>query len=461
MDWHFFIWKNIIRKEGFALPSVLFLVTILSLVILSILTLKYLNRQSALLDVARVKADYAAINGINQALADLNSVELPGYGEKISREYMYAENESASIQIQRWGIFSVAFSMGRKGKISSERVAIIASHLTRQFDNALVFANSHHQLVLTGTAKIQGNVVTGQNGVTTGTLRNLPTPRTVPIEGNIKKEASPTFSLAKWKNVVEEMSMVFDGNLPKNIQSDEIIHLKSNTSIQIDSSVIAEKIKCIFVDGNIRFKGNIVRRMLPLSIIVRGSVEFQQDASVLGLVAVFSKRQIIVPSNASIESVILFSQDSIKVEPNARFSAQLFAPSIDIAPSTVLLYPSVLVSFPTKTREKNERQVQLAGGSRIEGTVAMLSGSANEYNSRIIIQTGAKVVGTVISENSLTLDGSVDGSVVTKNFYFYEDPTTYLGWIRTGQINRSALSPVFLMPPGFSESDRLDVMDWL
>lgn len=138
----------IIEEKGFALPSVLFLVTILSLVILSIVTIKYLHRQSALLAVAQVKADYAALNGINQAIVEINITESPPLGNELTRQYDYGSQGSASIRIGRWGLFYYIVSQGQLRRTVSERVALLASQPTRQFENALVFANNQHQLIL-------------------------------------------------------------------------------------------------------------------------------------------------------------------------------------------------------------------------------------------------------------------------------------------------------------------------
>jgi hypothetical protein len=455
-------------KDGFALPSVLFLITILSLVILSILTLKYIHRQSALLDVARVKADYAAMNGINRTLAELNSTDLPKCGEELKREYDFGTQGSAAIQIQRWGMYTVLVANGRIGRISSERVALVAGHPSKQFDNALVFANNHHQLVLTGTTKIIGDVVTGQNGITLGTLRDLQTPRTIPVEGKIKKENTFSISLQKWRNTVEDLKKHLSNNYTNAPDQEAIVRLSSpegmdsqSSQVLLNNSTLTEQTRYVIVDGNLLIKGKIVRRTLPLSIIVKGNIEFQQDASILGLIAIYSTKSINIPSKVSIESAILFSQTSIDLKENARISAQLFAPSIEVASLAMLSYPAMILSFPSKDPKTIKQEILLANGSYIEGTVAMLAGSSEEDKSVINIQSGSKVVGAVVSEGYLTLDGSVLGTVITKDFYFYEDPTTYLGWIRTGRIERAALSPAFLIPSGFAESDRLDVLDWL
>jgi hypothetical protein len=59
------------------------------------------------------------------------------------------------------------------------------------------------------------------------------------------------------------------------------------------------------------------------------------------------------------------------------------------------------------------------------------------------------------------LDGRVIGTVMTKDFFFYQAPTKYSGWLRTGSINRKILPQGFLMPVGFSSNPQLDVLEWL
>ena len=105
------IWRsNILFGEecGYALPSVLFLITILSVVILSILALQYFQRQIIQTASAKVKADYAAQNGITKIFSEvkLNS-DLPFVGQTITRSYDLSDGEKANVIIEWWGFYLI------------------------------------------------------------------------------------------------------------------------------------------------------------------------------------------------------------------------------------------------------------------------------------------------------------------------------------------------------------------
>jgi hypothetical protein len=55
----------------------------------------------------------------------------------------------------------------------------------------------------------------------------------------------------------------------------------------------------------------------------------------------------------------------------------------------------------------------------------------------------------------------VIGTVIADDFYFYESPTKYYGWLRGGSIDHMALPKGFLIPPGFSSDKQLAVIDWI
>jgi len=98
-------------SQGYALPSVLLLVTILSLTGVSILTVKYLHQQSLLIEVARVKSDYAALNGISRMAADKNRLQvLPAPGKEVEQEIAFADQGTAACRVFRWGFFTMISS---------------------------------------------------------------------------------------------------------------------------------------------------------------------------------------------------------------------------------------------------------------------------------------------------------------------------------------------------------------
>lgn len=453
-------WIIFKEQKGFALPSVLYMITILSLVILSIVMLKYFHQQNAVISIAQVKADYAAINGMNRAIVELNTQTIfLQFGTEVTRNFDFGPNGSASVRIQRWGLYFAMFSEGIVGRIKTQRVAMIADMPSSQFEDALYFANSDHQLVTTGTTKIKGNVTTGMPGVGIGSIASLPTPRTTPIEGKIKREKIPSFTLNEWKQHAELLKKLLKGELQISSTWGNVKHASS--SFMLDKNSVSENINCIVVSGNVTISGSIKRTSKPLYVLC-DRVMFEQGAELKGFIAILSREAIVIPQNISIQSALIYSHKFVQVNSNCIFSGQIFAPEIEILSGANLLYPSTVVSFRPEGSKIGKHGIILKNNSRVEGTVVLLTqGNLPKENTLINVEPGAKVVGTVVCEGAVTLDGNVDGAVLTKDFYFYQPPTTYAGWIRTGHINRPELPLSYLIPTGFSKSNKLSILEWL
>ena len=175
-----------------------------------------------------------------------------------------------------------------------------------------------------------------------------------------------------------------------------------------------------------------------------------------------SSNKIIVEKGASIDHALLFSDISIDLKEGVAVSAQLIAPSITMNTGAIARYPSVLLSMHVALTDTTKQHITLSGNARAEGIVALVAGSdLTPAENLIKLGPQATVVGTVYSNTRVQLDGTVVGTVLTKDFYFYEAPTTYLGWLRSGAIDRTKLPSGFLVPPGFDHTLRLDVLEWL
>jgi hypothetical protein len=71
------------------------------------------------------------------------------------------------------------------------------------------------------------------------------------------------------------------------------------------------------------------------------------------------------------------------------------------------------------------------------------------------------VTGVVYSTTRIESDGDIMGSVLTNDFYFYEEPTTYLGWLKRGSIDRVNLPAWYSAPIGVGEGEvPMTVVQW-
>jgi hypothetical protein len=448
-------------EHGYALPSVLFLITILSVVILSILALQYFQRQNIQTATAKVKADYAAQNGISKIFSELKlKSDLPLIGQAIERSYDLADGEKVSVTLEWWGFYLYVRSIGSFRRINETRFALVGQTPTERFKNSLVFSNKNHQLVLTGSTHIKGDVMVGPPGVSIGTLSNYPTPRIIPIEGKVKRDLKIDIQDFDFTNQYDYYDALFSGTIPGGVEHANVQHFQSESQLHISSGMIKPETKYIVIKGNAIIDSALIRREHPLYIAVDGEVTFGTDVHIDGIVCIASSQSMRIHRTTHIDGSLLYSRKEIIVEPDAILSAQIIAPSIQIETGAKMSYPSALVSY-IKKNNAQQNGIHIKKGGQVEGTIIVATEDKTNNSVFLNIESAAKISGFIISNNPITLDGSVDGCVQTKDFYFYESPTTYLGWLRSALIDREALPKSTLMTVGIDSLSQLHVLDWL
>src|SRR5690349_13724355 len=96
-------------EGGFVLPSVLLLITILSLVAISVMRLQLVRREMGLAAIARVKCEYAAESGIARAIGEIRSeVEFSGLVTGFSKTFAFDDGSTASVELRPWGVYLLA-----------------------------------------------------------------------------------------------------------------------------------------------------------------------------------------------------------------------------------------------------------------------------------------------------------------------------------------------------------------
>jgi len=452
-------WIFFSSNQGYALTSVLFLLSILTLLALSTLLVQHFQRILTLADIARVKADYACESGIDKTLSEMDSLsQLLSGKSPLTRSYVMPDESEAQVNVFPWGVFLAAVAEGRFRSFKTSETAILADHPGSRFDKALLYMNSSHQLTFTGTSSVVGDILVGEPGVTIGNLHNYTTPIHIPVTGEIHKEKNPelpAFSIP----FLDEQLASFDSILSSTGSATATI---SEPEDSLHLGLIKDCVREVRIRGDYSLTGTLIRSAIPLSIYVSGHASVKRTAKLYGLIELVASSGIEVERGAAIKGAILCSRDSIGVAEGCQLSAQLISPRLNIRGSCVLKYPSVVYSTPLGTRDSAVQSIELADNTRVEGFVALNARQLlPQREPTIMIDEPAKVVGAVYSNSRVTLDGCVIGTVITKDFYFYDSPTSYLGWLRSGRITRNKLPSGFLVPPCFSESVRLSVLEWL
>jgi hypothetical protein len=451
-------------EQGFALPSVLFLVTILTFVSLSIISLQYFRRHISELAIARVKADYAAQSGITKAISALDAEEnFPTGTTAFEKDFTFVDGSLAHTNITRWGLYILISSEGRFGQMKSLRTATAAALPIGVLEKALVFKSPNEQLVFSGESSIEGDILVGPAGVTTGTLPGIRTPKKIPVDGAIARQSNTSISAFDASLLYSEINQ-YKELLPrarsKGVNDLHAITIASGKDFSLRVKRIPDSIGTVIVNGDCVFTDSLTRRSSPLNVVFLGRLSIHSSACLSGLISIFALKEIELFGNPSISQVILFSPDSIQIGENVSYSAQLISPVITVQKNSFGRYPSVLCSYGLG--DSLNQRITLEGGATLQGTVILLQDSKKANpNNTVILDPSAFITGLLYSEDKTTLDGKVIGMVITNDFFFYQAPTRYNGWLRGGTINRKSLPQGFLAPFGFSSMHRVKVLEWI
>ncbi|MBI5216808.1 MAG: hypothetical protein HY960_13735 [Ignavibacteriae bacterium] len=438
------------------------MLVILSFIAGSVISIQYFKNQMVLRDIAQVKALYAAESGIAKVLASCeNQDAIETSLNQSPLNIIFPDSSKTMVEIKPWGVFLLVQSRGKFRKSEVMRSAFVADIPSSVFDNALVFGNRNHQLVFSGTSSVTGDVIVGQSGVTVGNLRNRTSPIKIPVSGKISRELNPDFPIFH-SFPFEQQITFYEKLLRHEAQINQHQAMVFVQEAEIRSKTIPDSINYVFVKGDAHLNAKIQRRDIPLYIIVEGNVSLAGITVLEGLITIIAAKRIDVREQTFVQQGILFSKDSITIATSKTVSGQFISPVIHIESDAFLTYPSVVFSTPLSSFPLEKQEIKLKSGSKVEGMIALISRNNIEQPERIIIiEEGATIIGTVFSDNKVTFDGTINGTVVTKDFYFYESPTTYYGWLRGGTIDRTNLPTGYLLPSGFTNQARLSVLEWL
>ena len=214
------------------------------------------------------------------------------------------------------------------------------------------------------------------------------------------------------------------------------------------------------MQGNVRIAQRLIRREHPLEVYVQGDLDIGRGTSIEGLVAFYVTGSARVSCGSRCVNIVLMCSGPVAIDSGVVMRGQVIAPSISVGPDAKLLYPSVLCSREV-AGVRSARKINLLRRSRTEGMVILLrSRSGNASMNIVTVDREATVFGAIHAEGTVTLDGRVEGTALFEDLFFYQAPTSYHGWMRSGRIDRSALPEGFAVPPALSPG-KGEVMLWL
>jgi len=424
------------------------LVTILTLVAFSTIELVSLERKSALLDIARIKAELAAENGVTCAAARIEC----GLPPDTVLEFAYSDSTRAVVKVLPWGCLYRVESRGFSGRYQAIKIATLGARPGPAFRNALSLGNTSHQLILTGKASIIGDLALGPPGVTTGQLYGYTTPAVVPVRGKVTSLPPQSFPRASAGRIRE-----IGGYYLTRLET-SVARSGSQIAQGMQISRMPDSVRAFSVPPGTTIADTIERRTELLEICCGGTLRIGSTARLKGSITLVARDSIIVVGGAGVSGGLLVALKGLRIEAASLQGTQLLSPRIFLQTGSYAKYPSMAISIPIDPALPAGQNVTVSPNAVFEGFLGMISPKGDDV---IDLQAGSRVKGSVFSNTRLTLDGDLLGSAVAADLYFYAAPTTYLGWKRDGLIDRNQVPRGFLIPPLCPEYDHLAVLEWL
>ncbi|MGH7600507.1 MAG: PilX N-terminal domain-containing pilus assembly protein [bacterium] len=449
--------------QGSALVLVLVMVAVITTIVGAVLMGTLLQLRLILKEKHRLQAFYLAEAGIYKAIWHLS-----GNGGKDifwrprNEAIEIFDNQMAVITVQQWGGFLQVTSTANVHRAGKSIRVLLGEQPPAPFQQAVFVGGVDYPLVVTGRNRIVGDVTVGPEGVKKGRIKGRDFEGDKPVDGQVIRQHRPQmpyFNPMMMETVLREYLEVLENPSGDQVFGDRFF---------VDGEIfpLTQK-QSLHVHGNVRldYSGADTAIHGPGMISSAGNIIIQNHTRIAGYAELIAAGKIIVEDHARLENCILFAKQGIEVSGYGKIEGQLLSPGdIVLKEHAALSYPS-LVYCPGAVRDQTwQGQIALQDQATVRGTVMLFPGKKHndEMHDATILSLGknAKVVGAVYARNHTSQQGTIYGTAVTGQFFLYESPTIYLNWLQDAVMDRSQLPEGFLLPIGFNERPRLEVLTW-
>ncbi|MEO1570796.1 MAG: hypothetical protein AAFU51_05970 [Bacteroidota bacterium] len=375
---------------------------------------------------------------------------------------------------------------------------------TRHFDQALALGDTLSALTLTEEARIVGGVRMGSQGIRTAPLRGRPFQGS--IQGGavqVNEDPLPRFASRLFDETMDRLDgyltealrvagdplpgsrdeegtlfpwpAALDPNVSdiaaEGLFTDSLHVLVGRGSVALtpEDSLLLRRPIILLVNGDLTLTGPL--RFAPGSTLaVTGDLTF--DPEVTGQELLVYARTI--AANGANFSGQLLARDGVRLDGRCR-----------------LAYPSVVYvegqdgaqadagrtqtgSVDAEVEEEGVRsdapQGLVVASASADGTLLYpaLGGVAAGQGASVQLEEEARIRGAVYANTRTETSARLDGTLLTRQLYFYEAPATYINWLRAGTLNRLARPESFVLPIGFdappslrrTDEPRYEVVSW-
>ena len=445
--------KRAADQQGSALLTVLAMIVILSILVGSVLTVHVIQYRFIHRDVHRVQARYCAEAGVYTTIERLQKQP---YWRPKNEIVTLAGAGSALVTVESFGGFLLIRSSVQRSKSRYTVRAWVGEIPPNAFRNAIFLWGTESSLNVAGHTQVIGDIIIGERGMTESIFKGQG------FDGLVAGEVhatpgleAPFFDHSLFDQAIDRCETYLlhyaylsplDGageelsSTPSLPSENARIVRTDDLRLSVRDSLLFDEPVTIITGGDLILEGPL--HFLPGTIFISGGTLHLQD-NVVG------------------EGGLFYGRRRIEVTGSRHCAGQfLSAEHIRISRNAYLRYPSVL--YISGSAAVFGGSIEITHHTAVDGTVIhpTLSPQPDMPRARIQIADSAKVRGAVYNGLETEMSGSIYGSLLTHQLYFYDTPTSYINWLKDATINVSRRPINYVCPLQFSPTPRLTVFAW-
>ncbi len=424
------IWQ---KEQGSALSSVL---------IISVIILTFIG---AILSGIVLQARFIQKN-INQTKA-LYLAEQQVY-EYLAKPHLNHTNIKATFQSGYERLVSIA----RVGNLEAVLQVLVGNQEIPSFQLSTVVLDINNALTLTGNTALIGDYAISNNSITTSSFRGFPFRGT--LDGTrLEDTETVDLELTKYFEQVDWYEVLFEGS--------RLNRFAFHNKRAIQTQLVEQD--TLYVSESLELELNDVPIRNPFVLIVEGNLTLSGTTELPDYAHIIVSDSLLIEGGLTGSFIQLYAEDYIRISENTMLSAQVLSEgTIEVGDQAYLTYPSVLISSKEAYAGGGFSSISVNDQSIIDGTIMypIKPNLINREQLKVTIDTAALVRGVIYTQGLTELFGTVHGTIITDQFYFYESPTSYFNWIKDATIDRTQRPKDFVIPFGFSDSASFEILDW-
>jgi hypothetical protein len=244
----------------------------------------------------------------------------------------------------------------------------------------------------------------------------------------------------------ESFDGIFDGDVIISAESEPRISGITNLFTSLDSMLLDLSIMVestsddpITIDSS-WFSGEHIYSLVshrPIDIVDAGLIPDGSEFLSTGAITIRGKSRS--------DFALFYGAAGVTVDGTRELGGQFISKSrITFSGAAAVPYPSTAVLLS----EPSVGQIVLASGASFDGTLIFEPTDVDRIpqHANILVSDDAIARGAIFNGAATEVGGEVIGSVVTKSFYFYSSPSTYVNWLYDSTIAVHDRPSSFLLP---------------